>query len=510
MPSSQEPNSKLYYGWSIGESGWNLQMDSNIVRIGATLQLSVLDKDLTADPATPTDGDRYIVGASATGAWAGKDNNVTVWRAGLASWEFYAPDDGWLCYVEDEDVRYQYTTAGGWAPWAGTSVLKSPTATKTGNYTILASDRGYILLVDATSAAVTLTLPDSAAVASGFTIGAVKIDSSANTVTIVPAGTNLIKGLTSLVIDEQWGSTLLDTDGAGQWFSIGGGGGASFPLLDDENLFANATDNTKVLKYDLSGITTATTRTATWPNKSGTVAMTSDITGGALPDFGEDSGTTSGLTWGYLTGNLRVDNAFYAIAAGTILTTASSTNYIELDPADQTVKVNQTAFTTGRIPLREVVTGASTITTSTDKRAWVVGNQVFYGGLIKELPCLDQVVSRPEIKDYAETVSTPVSSAGTLTIDLTAGNVAEVTLTENVTTLNLNNPPATGKAGSLTMILKQDATGSRTVTWPASVKWAGGTAPTLSTAASSIDVLTFVTIDAGTTWYAFLAGGGMA
>lgn len=37
--------------------------------------------------------------------------------------------------------------------------------------------------------------------------------------------------------------------------------------------------------------------------------------------------------------------------------------------------------------------------------------------------------------------------------------------------------------------LVQDATGSRTVTWPATVKWAGGSAPTLSTAANAVDII---------------------
>ena len=110
------------------------------------------------------------------------------------------------------------------------------------------------------------------------------------------------------------------------------------------------------------------------------------------------------------------------------------------------------------------------------------------------------------IKDYAETRTTPSSSSGTLTLDLETGNVFEVTLTENVTTLTISNPPATGKAGSLTLILKQDATGSRTFAWPASVKSAGGTDPTISSAANAIDIYTLLTTDAGTTWYVFTGG----
>src|SRR5438552_937503 len=52
------------------------------------------------------------------------------------------------------------------------------------------------------------------------------------------------------------------------------------------------------------------------------------------------------------------------------------------------------------------------------------------------------------------------------------------------------------------------ALGSRLVTWPGSVVWQGGTAPTLATAAGSVDVLTFFTLDGGTVWYGFHAGAG--
>lgn len=130
--------------------------------------------------------------------------------------------------------------------------------------------------------------------------------------------------------------------------------------------------------------------------------------------------------------------------------------------------------------------------------------------LTGELQAADNVISRAELKDYAETRTAPTSSAGALTLDLQNGNVFEVTLTENITTLTLSNPPASGKGGAFSLILTQDATGGRTVTWPASVKWAGGTAPTLSTTASAIDVLTFMTTDGGTTWYGFSAGLNMS
>lgn len=117
----------------------------------------------------------------------------------------------------------------------------------------------------------------------------------------------------------------------------------------------------------------------------------------------------------------------------------------------------------------------------------------------------DVEVSRPEFKDYAETSPTPSSVTGTLTLDLETGNVFDSTLTE-ATTLAFANPPATGKAGTAFLIARQDATGGRTLAFPASVMWASGTAPTISSAANAIDVFTFVTRDAGTTWLGFVGG----
>lgn len=106
---------------------------------------------------------------------------------------------------------------------------------------------------------------------------------------------------------------------------------------------------------------------------------------------------------------------------------------------------------------------------------------------------------------YSETEVTTASSGSALTLDLSIANVRKVTLTANCT-FTFSNPPATGKAGTLSLILVQDGTGSRIATWPASVKWSGGTPPTLSTAIGAIDILTFITIDAGATFFGFLSG----
>jgi len=123
----------------------------------------------------------------------------------------------------------------------------------------------------------------------------------------------------------------------------------------------------------------------------------------------------------------------------------------------------------------------------------------------------DQLSSRFTAKDYAETVYAGGNSSTAVTLDETNGNVQTFTMTGNCT---FTMPSGSGlQAGtSMTLILTQDGTGSRTGAFT-SVLWAGGTAPTLTTTATTgIDILTFYTFDGGAspTWYGFLSGAGMS
>ena len=116
---------------------------------------------------------------------------------------------------------------------------------------------------------------------------------------------------------------------------------------------------------------------------------------------------------------------------------------------------------------------------------------------------VDNELARAKLKDYAETLSTPAAAA-TIDLDLEAGNVFKVTLDQN-TTFTFSKPPATGIAGSFTLIIDQGA-GSFTVAVPGTVDWEGGTGPTFSTGVNAIDIVSFLTLDAGTIWYGFLGG----
>jgi hypothetical protein len=73
------------------------------------------------------------------------------------------------------------------------------------------------------------------------------------------------------------------------------------------------------------------------------------------------------------------------------------------------------------------------------------------------------------------------------------------------TTVTFTNPPASGTAYSFMLYCKQDAVGSRTITWPVSVKWPNSSPPTMSTGANKIDVFNFFTLDGGTTYLGALS-----
>ena len=81
-----------------------------MTRLGAVVGLSVKDRDLATPPASPVDGDRYIIPAGATGVWVGKTNQIAVRVA--SAWEYYVPKVGWLCFIEDEAVLSAYKVAG--------------------------------------------------------------------------------------------------------------------------------------------------------------------------------------------------------------------------------------------------------------------------------------------------------------------------------------------------------------------------------------------------------------
>ena len=114
----------------------------------------------------------------------------------------------------------------------------------------------------------------------------------------------------------------------------------------------------------------------------------------------------------------------------------------------------------------------------------------------------DAPVVRPKLKDFSETVN----AIGTITdsphsINFESGNVQSFTLGGNATIV-FSNPPATGIAGSMTLIITNG--GAHTLTWDTDIQWPGGSAPALT--ASGVDIISFLTVDAGGDIYGFVGG----
>ena len=109
-------------------------------------------------------------------------------------------------------------------------------------------------------------------------------------------------------------------------------------------------------------------------------------------------------------------------------------------------------------------------------------------------------ISNGVLENYREKLVT--LSGTSTTINLSLGNVFTHTLSGN-TTYSITNA-VNNQAHSFTLIITQTGT-VRTLTFPASVKWQGGEIPDLSTASKTY-ILTFVTINGGTTWLGMFGG----
>lgn len=103
-----------------------------------------------------------------------------------------------------------------------------------------------------------------------------------------------------------------------------------------------------------------------------------------------------------------------------------------------------------------------------------------------------------------ESVNTVAAAGATETLpDVTTATIHRLTLDANCTVAF----PALGAGKSFTLILTQDLTGSRTVTWPATVRWDGDAEPALTTTPNRSDVLSFLCD--GTYWLGFVGGQGL-
>ena len=171
--------------------------------------------------------------------------------------------------------------------------------------------------------------------------------------------------------------------------------------------------------------------------------------------------------------------------------------------------ITKNSSTASAVPLAADLTQGELAVNVTDKKLYTknsggsvvqVGGDVTLTGTetLTNKTLTTPTLTNPTVTNYVETPYS-ANSGTAITLALTNGTVQIITLTGNAT---ITMPTATsGK--SFIMYLKQDATGSRTVTW-STVKWAGGTAPTITSTASRQDILSF--FSDGKNWYGVVVG----
>ncbi|MGH9744737.1 MAG: DUF2793 domain-containing protein [Candidatus Acidiferrales bacterium] len=113
MSVTDGPNLGVMINAATGDA-FDAEFRKLLRAVDVLLQGAVISKSLTAPPGSPANGDRYIVGASATGAWSGHDKSITVWTtddptAPSGAWQFYAPKTGWLVYNVADAMFYAYS-----------------------------------------------------------------------------------------------------------------------------------------------------------------------------------------------------------------------------------------------------------------------------------------------------------------------------------------------------------------------------------------------------------------
>jgi hypothetical protein len=140
------------------------------------------------------------------------------------------------------------------------------------------------------------------------------------------------------------------------------------------------------------------------------------------------------------------------------------------------------------------LTGTQTLTNKTLGSTIVSGTLAFNG----------QLATQVKLQSPSETFTSPTIATGTLTLDLASSTFFKVSLNAAITTLTISNAPASA-AAAFTLEFTADGT-ARAVTWPASVKWPAGTAPTLTSTSGKTDTFVFYTTDSGATWRAFVTG----
>ena len=278
------------------------------------VQMTVASRSVAVPPATPTNGDAYIIAAGASGVWAGHVGQATTFT-GIV-WEFYPPKTGWTAYVVDEATAVAFDgtdwTSAAENPglFAQVGVSATPDATNrlavSSPASLFSHDgAGHQIKVNKALATDTASLLFQTGFSGRAEMGtagsdnfAIKVSADGTTFTeavefdaatgrtVVEHGLRLTPAagdLASPVDGEIWYDSTAakfraHENGANvDLISAGGGGGGGSSFLDSAFVIQDNADPSKQLKFEVNGLSTGTTRVITAPDASGTL-VTADAT----------------------------------------------------------------------------------------------------------------------------------------------------------------------------------------------------------------------------------------
>jgi hypothetical protein len=109
---SDSPNLALPF-LAAGQAQKHVTINEALCCLDAVVQLAVESRTLATPPASPGEGQRFIVAGSGAGAWAGQSGRIASFEDG--AWRFIVPHDGWQAFVRDEGVVLTFF-ANTWLP----------------------------------------------------------------------------------------------------------------------------------------------------------------------------------------------------------------------------------------------------------------------------------------------------------------------------------------------------------------------------------------------------------
>ncbi|MES2625880.1 MAG: DUF2793 domain-containing protein [Pseudomonadota bacterium] len=123
------PNLEINY-LSSSQRSHEITVNMALAALDVLVQSSVIDRDLTAPPGSPVDGDCYMPAAGATGLWAGWDDYLVSWFAETGVWQAKEPKAGWRVYIVDEAIYLEHD-GSVWGSAAGGGTVTSVSGTGT-------------------------------------------------------------------------------------------------------------------------------------------------------------------------------------------------------------------------------------------------------------------------------------------------------------------------------------------------------------------------------------------